>query len=58
MEHNGSLAAGAIYSTSQPSDSPRLGDRGIRSKSFLEVGDMERIYTIKSLIALEKNPCR
>jgi hypothetical protein len=58
MEYNGSLTAGTIYSTSQPSDNPRLGDRGIRYKSFLEVGNMERAYTIKSLIALEKNPCR
>jgi hypothetical protein len=56
-EYNGSLTVRAIYSTSQPSNSPRLGDRGIRNKSFLEVGDMERAYTIKSLIALEKSPC-
>jgi hypothetical protein len=57
IEYNGSFTAGATCSTSQPSNSPRLGDRGIRNKSFLEVGDIERVYTIKSLIVLEKNPC-
>jgi hypothetical protein len=57
MEYNNSFTARAIYSTSQPNDSPRLSNRGIRNKSFLEIGDMERIYIVKSLIILEKNPC-
>jgi hypothetical protein len=48
-EHNSSPVARAIYSTSQPNNSPRLGDRGIRNKSFLEINNIEKIYTIKSL---------